>query len=100
MVLLVVCLNVSGMMLVRGAMRERELSIREALGAGRRRLIQYLLSEAVMLAGLGGGLSALVLFGVPPLAAWGFGRSLPPEFIPDGVYSRSCNLRYDAIRSM
>jgi putative ABC transport system permease protein len=42
MVLLVVCLNISGMMLVRGAMRERELSIRETLGASRRRLIQYL----------------------------------------------------------
>ena len=38
-VLLIVCLNISGMMLVRGANRERELSIRAALGAGRRRLI-------------------------------------------------------------
>jgi predicted permease len=90
MVLLVVCLNISGMMLVRGAMRERELSIREALGAGRRRLIQYLLSEAVMLAGLGGALSALVLFGVPALVAWGFGKPLPPQFTPDGVVIAIC----------
>ena len=37
-VLLIVCLNISGMMLVRGATREHELSIRAALGAGRRRL--------------------------------------------------------------
>ena len=55
-VLLVVCLNISGMMQVRSAMRERELSIRQAIGASRGRLVQYLLSEAIMLAGLGGAL--------------------------------------------
>ena len=49
-VLVVVCLNISGMMLVRGANRERELSIRAALGADRRRLIQQLFFEAVLLA--------------------------------------------------
>ena len=49
-VLLVVCLNISGMMLVRGVTRERELSIRVALGAGRRRIIQHLFFEAVLLA--------------------------------------------------
>jgi len=42
MVLLIVCLNVSGMVLVRSAMRERELSIRQAVGAARRQLIRYL----------------------------------------------------------
>ena len=41
MVLLVVSLNISGMMQVRGAMRERELSIRQAIGASRWRLAQY-----------------------------------------------------------
>ena len=49
-VLLVVCLNISGMMLVRGASRERELSIRAALGADRQRLIQHLFFEAILLA--------------------------------------------------
>ena len=39
-VLLVVCLNISGMMQVRSAMRERELSIRQAIGASRGRLVQ------------------------------------------------------------
>src|SRR5690606_5338302 len=48
-VLLVVSLNISGMMLVRGAMRERELSIRQAIGATRARLAQSLLAEAVVL---------------------------------------------------
>jgi predicted permease len=79
MVLLIVCLNISGMMLVRGATRERELSVREALGAGRRRLIQYLLFEAVLLAFIAGGLSVFVLFGIPPLVAWWVRMPLPPE---------------------
>jgi hypothetical protein len=45
-VLLVVCLNISGMMQVRSAMRERELSIRQAIGASRLRLARHLLAEA------------------------------------------------------
>ncbi len=70
MVLLVVCLNISGMMLVRYAMRERELSVRQAIGASRRQLIQSLLSESLILAGLGGTLAALVLFNVPRIVMW------------------------------
>jgi predicted permease len=85
MVLLIVCVNISGMMLVRGATRERELSIREALGAGRRRLVQYLLFEAVLLAFIGGGLSAFVLFGIPAVVGWWFGFPIPPEFDLDAV---------------
>ena len=46
-VLLVVCLNISGMMQVRSAMRERELSIRQAIGASRLRLARHVLAEAV-----------------------------------------------------
>jgi predicted permease len=77
--LLVVCLNVAGMVQVRSAMRERELSIRQAIGASRRRLIQYLLAEAVLLAGAGGTLASLVLFNVPPLLAWWMDEPLPSE---------------------
>lgn len=79
-VLLIVCVNISGMMLVRGATRERELSIREAVGASRRRLIQYLFFEAVWLASIGGGLSVLVLFGLPAAIARWLGATVPPEF--------------------
>jgi putative ABC transport system permease protein len=68
-VLLVVSLNISGMMQVRGAMRERELSIRQAIGASRARLAQYLLSESVVLACAGGALASLVIFNAPPLVA-------------------------------
>jgi putative ABC transport system permease protein len=78
-VLVVVCLNISGMMLVRSAMRERELSIRHAIGASRGRLARYLLSEAIVLAGLGAVLGSVVLFNAPRLFAWWTARPLPFE---------------------
>jgi predicted permease len=78
-VLFIVCLNISGMMLVRGARRERELCIRAALGAGRRRLIQHLFFEAVLLAVAGGALSGFVLFGIPAIAGWWIGAPVPRE---------------------
>ena len=79
MVLLVVCLNTSGMVLVRSAIRERELSIRQAIGASRGRLIQHLLAEVVVLAALGGGLAALALFAIPPAASWLMDEPIPAE---------------------
>src|SRR5829696_4035033 len=72
-VLLVVGLNISGMMLARSAMRRRELAVRLAMGASRARLVQYHLSEALVLAILGGSLASALLFGGPPTAAWAFG---------------------------
>ena len=78
-VLIVVCLNISGMMQVRSAMRERELSIRQAIGASRARLVQYLLSEAIILAGLGSALASIVLFNIPSLLSWSAGFPLPDQ---------------------
>ena len=77
MVLVVVCLNISGMMQVRSAMRERELSIRQAIGASRGRLVQHLLSEAIILGGLGGALGSVVAFNIPSVFSWWAGRPLP-----------------------
>ncbi len=79
--LLVVCLNISGMVQVRSAMRERELSIRQAIGASRRRLIQHQLAESVVLAVLGGALASLVLFNVPALVSWLAGQPIPAELL-------------------
>ena len=76
---MVVCLNISGMMLVRSAMRERELSIRHAIGASRGRLARYLLSEAIVLAGLGAVLASVVLFNAPHAVGLVAGRPLPFE---------------------
>ena len=78
--LLVVCLNVSGMVQMRSAMRERELSIRQAIGASRGRLMQYLLTEAVVLAALGGSLVVFVLFNGPSIVSWWLGEPLPAQF--------------------
>ncbi len=77
--LLVVCLNVSGMVQVRSAMRERELCIRQAIGATRGRLMQHLLAESVVLAAAGGTLASVVLFNIAPVAAWWVGEPLPPQ---------------------
>lgn len=76
--LLVVCLNIAGMVQVRSAIRERELSIRQAIGANRGKLIQQLLAESVVLAAMGAALAALVLFNLAPLVAWLMDEPLPP----------------------
>ena len=91
LVLLIVCLNISGMMLVRTAMRERELSVRQAIGATQGQLIRYLFSEALVLATLAGSLASGLLVGVPALAMRLLSREpIPPEFKPDAPMFAIC----------
>jgi putative ABC transport system permease protein len=71
-VLLVVGLNISGMMLVRSALRERELAIRAAMGASRWRLMRHHLTEALVLALFGGACALAVLVLGPLAVAWVF----------------------------
>jgi predicted permease len=66
-------------------MRERDLSIRQAIGAGRAQLVQYLLSEAIILAVLGGALASLVLFNLPSLLPWLAGGDPIPAQIEEAL---------------
>jgi predicted permease len=63
LVLLITCINITNLLLVRGEARQLELSIRSALGAGRRRIVRELLFESVILGFIGG------VFGIAVAAA-------------------------------
>ena len=78
-VLALVCLNVANLMLARNAARQKEVSVTLALGAGRGRLVQQMVVEALLLSGIGGAIGlllsvwsarALAAIAIPAPAGW------------------------------
>ena len=86
-VILLACANIANLLLARGAQRQREMGVRLAMGANRSRILRQLLTESLILAGIGGFVGLVLGY---------FGRNILPNLLVDAWDRQSINTPFNA----